>query len=137
LHGFSTRDFPNWFYIGISQNAFSANMTQMFDEQARHIAYIVAETTARGGTTVEPTEEGQDEWAKVIESVQLGPNSFFETCTPGYYNNEGKGGGGLGGGAYTPGINAFNALLEQWRAEGSMAGLELDRPPTDRSVDRG
>ena len=128
LHGFSTRDFPNWFYIGISQNAFSANMTQMFDEQARHIAYIIAETRARGGTTVEPTIEGQEDWARVIESVQLGPNSFFETCTPGYYNNEGKGGGGLGGGAYTPGINAFNALLEEWRAEGSMAGLELDRP---------
>ena len=127
LHGFSTRGFPNWFYIGISQNAFSANMTQMFDEQARHIAYIIAETRARGGTTVEPTEAGQDEWVKVIDSVAVLTNSFFESCTPGYYNNEGKGGAGLGGGAYTPGINAFNAILEAWRAEGSMAGLEIDR----------
>jgi cyclohexanone monooxygenase len=127
LHGFSTRGFPNWFYIGISQNAFSANMTQMFDEQARHIAYIISETRARGGSTVEPTEAGQDEWAQVIASVQPEANRFFESCTPGYYNNEGQGGGGLGGGAYTPGINAFNALLEQWRDEGSMAGLELDR----------
>src|SRR5205823_4952269 len=33
LHGFTTRGFPNWFYIGMSQNAFSVNMTQMFDEQ--------------------------------------------------------------------------------------------------------
>jgi len=128
LHGFSTRDFPNWFYIGISQNAFSANMTQMFDEQARHIAYIIATTRSRGGTTVEPTVEGEDAWVQVIESFQVANNSFFESCTPGYYNNEGKGGGGLGGGAYTPGINAFNALLEEWRAEGSMAGLEHDRP---------
>jgi cyclohexanone monooxygenase len=127
LHGFSTRDFPNWFYIGISQNAFSANMTQMFDEQARHISYIIAETKARGGTTVEPTEEAQDQWVEVIRSVQVMNNSFFESCTPGYYNNEGKGGGGLGGGAYTPGINAFNTILEQWRAEGSMAGMEIDR----------
>jgi hypothetical protein len=31
-------------------------------------------------------------------------------------------------GAYTPGIDAFNALLEQWRSNGEMAGLELDRP---------
>ena len=129
LHGFCTRGFPNWFYIGISQNAFSANMTQMFDEQARHIAYIVAETRGRGATTVEPTEAGQEEWARVIDSVQLSSTSFYESCTPGYYNNEGKGGSGLGGGAYTPGIIAFNALLEEWRAEGSMAGLELDRPP--------
>jgi cyclohexanone monooxygenase len=132
LHGFSTRDFPNWFYIGISQNAFSANMTQMFDEQARHIAYIVAETRRRGATTVEPTVEGQEAWAAVIESGQGAAKSFFESCTPGYYNNEGQGGGGLGGGAYTPGIIAFNALLEEWRAEGSMAGLELDRDVPDR-----
>ncbi len=49
LHGFSTRGFPNWFYIGVSQNAFSVNMTAMFDDQARHIAYIIAETRRREG----------------------------------------------------------------------------------------
>ena len=125
LHGFSTRGFPNWFYIGISQNAFSANMTQMFDEQAVHVAYIISETQRRGATTVEPTDEAQEAWVDVIRSVQPEATSFFERCTPGYYNNEGKGGGGLGGGGYTPGINAFNALLEEWRAEGTMAGLEL------------
>ena len=127
LHGFSTRGFPNWFYIGISQNAFSANMTQMFDEQARHISYVIAETRSRGATTVEPTVEGEDGWVKVIESVQLGPNSFFESCTPGYYNNEGNLGDRRAGGTYVPGLNAFNRLLEEWRAEGSMKGLELDR----------
>jgi cyclohexanone monooxygenase len=128
LHGFSTRGFPNWFYIGMSQNAFSANMTQMFDEQARHISYIIAETKARCGTTVEPTERGQEEWVEVIRGVQIAAPAFFENCTPGYYNNEGRGGGGAGPGAYSPGINAFNALLEQWREEGSMNGLEIDRP---------
>jgi cyclohexanone monooxygenase len=130
LHGFTTRDFPNWFWIGISQNALSVNMTAMFDEQARHISYIIAETKGRGGRTVEPSEEGQDDWLKVIESLQLASNGFFESCTPGYYNNEGQtqNGPGLGGGVYTPGLNAFNALLEEWRAEGSMAGLEIDRP---------
>ena len=55
LHGFCTRGFPNLFSIGISQNAFSVNMTSMFDDQARHIAYIVAESMARGARTVEPT----------------------------------------------------------------------------------
>jgi hypothetical protein len=30
-------------------------MTSMFDDQARHIAYIVAESMARGARTVEPT----------------------------------------------------------------------------------
>ena len=127
LHGFSTRDFPNWFYIGVSQNALSVNMTAMFDEQARHISYIIAETQKRGGTTVEPSEAGQQGWIDTILSVQMPGNTFFETCTPGYYNNEGKTGVGLGAGIYAPGINPFNALLERWREQGDMEGLELDR----------
>jgi cyclohexanone monooxygenase len=128
LHGFTTRDFPNWFYIGISQNALSVNMTAMFDEQARHISYIIKETQERGASTVEPTAEAQQQWVDLINSMQVLGTAFFESCTPGYYNNEGNIGDRRAGGTYLPGLNAFNALLEQWRAEGSMQGLELDRP---------
>jgi cyclohexanone monooxygenase len=127
LHGFSTRDFPNWFYVGISQNALSVNMTAMFDEQARHISYIIAETQQRGATTVEPTAEDQQAWCDLINGMQIMQTGFFETCTPGYYNNEGNLGDRRAGGTYIPGLNAFNRLLEEWRAEGSMKGLELDR----------
>jgi cyclohexanone monooxygenase len=127
LHGFTTRDFPNWFYVGISQNALSVNMTAMFDEQARHISYIIRETQQRGATTVEPSADAQQEWCDLIASMQVMNTSFFESCTPGYYNNEGNLGDRRAGGTYTPGLNAFNALLEEWRAEGSMKGLELDR----------
>jgi len=128
LHGFSSRDFPNWFYIGVSQNAFSVNMTAMFDDQARHIAYVVAETMHRGATTIEPSQEAQDDWVAVINGFHVGGLSFLETCTPGYYNNEGEPKGGSAFfGAYTPGVNAFNQLLEEWRAAGDLAGMELDR----------
>lgn len=126
LHGFSTRGFPNWFYIGISQNALSVNMTAMFDDQARHIAYIIKETQGRQKTTVQPTQEAQDEWVKLIQSVQINNRAYLDACTPGYYNNEGNAGTGLAGGTYTPGINAFNALLAEWREKGDMKGLELD-----------
>jgi cyclohexanone monooxygenase len=128
LHGFSSRGFPNWFYIGVSQNAFSVNMTAMFDDQARHIAYVIAETRRRGGTTVEPTEEAQNQWVDLINGFHVGGLTFLQTCTPGYYNNEGAPRGGSAFfGAYTPGINAFNRLLEEWRNNGDMVGLELDR----------
>jgi cyclohexanone monooxygenase len=126
LHGFSTRGFPNWFYIGISQNALSVNMTAMFDDQARHIAYIIKETQGRQKTTVQPLQEAQDEWVKLIQSVQINNRAFLDACTPGYYNNEGNAGTGLAGGTYTPGINAFNALLKEWRDKGDMNGLELN-----------
>ncbi|HEX2591032.1 MAG TPA: NAD(P)/FAD-dependent oxidoreductase [Rhizomicrobium sp.] len=126
LHGFSTRGFPNWFYIGISQNALSVNMTAMFDDQAKHIAYIIKETQARQKSTVQPTQEAQDDWVKLIQGVQINNRAFLDACTPGYYNNEGNAGTGLAGGTYTPGINAFNALLEEWRKAGDMKGLELN-----------
>ncbi|MEY4230345.1 MAG: hypothetical protein RLZZ362_1194 [Actinomycetota bacterium] len=129
LHGFATRGFPNLFSIGISQNAFSVNMTSMFDDQARHIAYVVAEALARGARTVEPTVEGQDAWAAQLASPSSGGDGgggFLKSCTPGYYNNEGRSTGGNAFlGAYPRGINAFNQLLDDWRTAGDLDGLEL------------
>jgi cyclohexanone monooxygenase len=136
LHGFCTRGFPNLFSIGISQNAFSVNMTSMFDDQARHIAYIVAEAIARGARSVEPTEEAQEAWAAQLASPSTGGDGgggFLKSCTPGYYNNEGRSTGTNAFlGAYPRGIHAFNCLLEDWRAAGDLGGLELtfdEAPP--------
>ncbi len=126
LHGFTTRGFPNWFYIGMSQNAFSVNMTSMFDDQARHIAYIVAESMRRGARTVEPSQAAVDDWIATINGFKVGGLGFLEACTPGYYNNEGAPQAGSAFfGAYTPGTNAFNELLEAWRATDELPGLEL------------
>ncbi len=126
LHGHSSRNFPNWFYIGVGQNGLSVNMTAMFDDQAQHIAYIIKEAKARGAVTVEPTAEAEEAWVEVIRSVAIANRDFQNACTPGYYNNEGgERSGGLNGQTYTPGINKFNALLAEWRAQGDLAGLEL------------
>ncbi|WP_257547044.1 NAD(P)/FAD-dependent oxidoreductase [Sphingopyxis sp. DBS4] len=123
LHGFSTNGFPNWFYIGFSQNALSFNMTAMFDGHARHIAYIISEVKKRGADTTEPSEEAQDAWVAEIRRLAFHNEEYLAACTPGYYNNEGKPRGGLNEETYSPGINAFNALLEEWRDEGNLAGL--------------
>ena len=127
LHGFSTRGFPNWFYIGVSQNAVGFNMTQMFDEQARHIAYVIAETQKRQGLTVEPSEAAQDAWVQEIRDTAVDATKFQMDCTPGYYNNEGNPGGGMTSGAYQGGINRFNEILSAWRSAGDLAGLEISR----------
>lgn len=126
LHGFATRGFPNWFYIGVSQNALSVNMTAMFDDQAKHIAYIIKQVRRRGAQTVQPTQEAQDAWVDLISKMQINNRAFLDACTPGYYNNEGSARAGLGAGIYTPGINAFNKLLEEWRSKGDMEGLEIE-----------
>ena len=52
---------------------------------------------------------------------------FLESCTPGYYNNEGKPADrAVQNGSYGAGPVAFVGVLEKWRAEGSLAGLALD-----------
>ena len=61
---------------------------------------------------------------------------FLESCTPGYYNNEGKPGErSLKNGSYGAGAVAFIQLLERWRAEGSLAGLELTTPASAAGSD--
>jgi len=128
LHGHSSRGFPNWFFVGIGQNGLSVNMTYMFDEQARHIAYIIRETRDRGARTVQPTAEGEAAWVAEIRRLSVVNKAFLEACTPGYYNSEGKfkeAVGSLSSEAYSPGANVFNAMLGEWRATGDLEGLEL------------
>jgi len=126
LHGFTTHGFPNWFYIGVSQNAFNLNMTSMFDDQARHVSYIIAETMRRGFTTVEPSDEAVNDWVSLIKGFHVGGLDFLQACTPGYYNNEGEPKGGSGFfGAYTPGPGPFAQLLEEWRSQGDLPGMNL------------
>jgi len=129
LHGLSSNGFPNWFTIGINQNGLSPNMTAMFDDQAVHVAYVIDEVMKRGNRVVEVTPEAEEVWVKqIVALANFGPQAqaFFESCTPGYYNREGKGNGGnLQNSPYAPGINAFNALLHEWRERGDMEGMAL------------
>ncbi|MCC6205377.1 MAG: NAD(P)/FAD-dependent oxidoreductase [Hyphomicrobiales bacterium] len=129
FHGHSTHGFPNWFYVGASQNGVSVNYSSMVDDQARHIAYIINEGKARQATRVQPTAEAEAEWVSTIRSLAMNNRTFMENCTPGYYNNEGKfdlEAGTFGGDVYTPGANAFNALLAEWRKKGDLPGMQWD-----------
>jgi len=127
LHGFSAHGFPNCFLMGLSQNGLSVNLTSMLDDQAQHIAYIINEVKSRGRHS-QPSKEAEAAWVATIRRLAISNAAFFEACTPGYYNNEGhleRRSGGLNGEAYAPGVNAFNALLADWRTRGDLEGLEI------------
>jgi cyclohexanone monooxygenase len=129
LHGMTSCGFPNQFFTGFIQGGVSANTTAMFEQQAEHIAYIVSEAIKRGAVTVEPSQEDQDSWVRTIRELAIDNSQFEITCTPGYYNNEG-GGGGEGirlaiGEYYAPGFYAFDDLLKEWRGKGKLEGLVL------------
>jgi cyclohexanone monooxygenase len=129
LHGMTSHGFPNQFFTGFTQVGISANIAANYELQGEHIAYIIAEAMARGATTVEPTQRAQDDWCTAVEETAIDNSAFDSQCTPGYYNNEG-GGGGEGirshlGQPYGPGFYAFGDLLTQWRDKGDMDGLVL------------
>ncbi|MGE0624281.1 MAG: flavin-containing monooxygenase [Pseudomonadales bacterium] len=130
LHGMACHGFPNWFTIGINQNGLSPNMTAMFDDQARHVSYVIGEVMKRGKDTVEVTTAAEDAWVEEIVRLAgsgMGAAEFFEACTPGYYNREGQRAErtSMQNSPYAPGINAFNDLLRRWREDGKLEGMTL------------
>ena len=129
FHGMTSRGFPNQFFTGFTQVGISANISANYELQGEHIAYIIAEALNRGATVVEPTQDAQDGWCRTIRETAVDNSAFDASCTPGYYNNEG-GGGGEGirshlGEPYGPGFYAFGDLLAEWRSKGDLDGLEL------------
>ena len=126
LHGFHSRGFPNCFIISNAQSGFTANFPHMINEQSKHIAYIVKHAAEHQVRVVEASEEAEANWVQTIVDLSIMRQKFLEECTPGYYNNEGKVAAmNARNGSYGAGPVAFVKVLEDWRAEGALAGLEL------------
>ena len=63
---------------------------------------------------------------KTILSLAILREKFAAECTPGYYNNEGQPApAAVQNGFYGAGPIAFVKVLEDWRADGTLAGLEV------------
>ncbi len=126
LHGIMARGFPNHFATGFIQGGVTAATTLMFEQQADHIAYIIAQAKSRGITVVEPSSEAEDEWVATIRANSIDNSDFVTTCTPGYYNAEGEPNGrSFLGDPFWGGFYVLEELLQSWRAAGDLAGLEL------------
>ena len=127
FHGVVSRGYPNLLHMGGIQSGVSPNFTELYNEQSQHVAYIVEQGLSSGATVVEPTEQAEADWVRLIFESAYRRAGFLESCTPGYYNNEGKPDEGPGwfGGTYGGGAQEFFKLLKAWRDEGSLQGLEL------------
>ena len=126
FHGFHSHGFPNCFIISNIQSGFTVNFPHMLNEQSKHIAYILSEAAQRGITTIEAKPEAEDAWVRTIIDLSQFNQRFLESCTPGYYNNEGKPADrAVQNGSYGAGPVAFVGVLEKWRSEGSLSGLAL------------
>ena len=127
LHGVQSRNFPNLMFIQSGQAAATTNFPHYMDEQAKHIGYVIKTCLERGIKTVQPTQKAEDAWvAEIIELSRIS-DSFQETCTPGYYNNEGQANpSSRQNSPYGKGPNKFFAKMRAWREEGLLSGLEAN-----------
>jgi cyclohexanone monooxygenase len=127
FHGLQSYGFPNAFFMGFTQTGITPNNTHMLSEQARHIAYVLAESNRRSARVVEASEAAEAAWQGEMERMAMATQDFFEACTPGYYNNEGRlsESGGLFSSVYGGGSEAFFGILRDWREAGGMEGVEL------------
>ena len=89
LYAVQTDQFPNLFFIRLSQAGNSPNFTHLVGEQSDYIAHIVEKARAAGAATVEATTEAVDGWVKEVVEKAAPRRAFLATCTPGQYNHEG------------------------------------------------
>ncbi|MYA74133.1 MAG: NAD(P)/FAD-dependent oxidoreductase [Acidimicrobiaceae bacterium] len=126
LHGLMTNDFPNLFLMGGMQSGVTPNFTELYNEQSRHVAYIVREGLEQPEQVIEAQPDAVAAWVQTVADTANPHSTFARNCTPGYYNNEGQPGQGPGwfGGNFMGGAQAFFAILRDWRERGDLAGME-------------
>ena len=128
FHGFHSHGFPNCFHMGLTQTGLAPNFTYMLDRQATHIAYVIKETKARGKQCVETSVKAEADWLDTVRKPNF-MSDYLSKCTPGYYNAEGRVGQsdvrGFFEEQYEGAVQFYN-MLEQWRKQGEMNGLELE-----------
>jgi cation diffusion facilitator CzcD-associated flavoprotein CzcO len=126
LHGVSTHGFPNQFFIGYIQGGINSSVTEHFGRQGAHAAWIIAEALKRGIATVEASQQAQDDYVRLYHEIRPNIAELQARCPPGYFNNEGASNNKW---ALFPGWghgwDHFEAMLQDWRDQGDMAGLTL------------
>lgn len=124
LHGTMAHGFPNQFFIGYIQGGLNASVTLQFGNQGLHAAQIIADAMQKGLTSVEPSKEAQDAYLQHFADIEVDTSAFQMECTPSYFTNEGqvKAPWSLFRG-YGHGWDAFDNLLQDWRAKGDLSGM--------------
>ncbi len=125
FQGLMARGFPNCFIESISQAGLTVNFPYLLDVQAGHAAWIIARALERGVAELEPSAEAEAAWVDTVVARSAASAERAQTCTPGYYNREGKADAKTRQGSFFFGApTEYADILAAWRAAGDMAGLE-------------
>ena len=130
FQGLCAHGFPNCFIESIAQAGLTVNFPYLLDVQASHAAWIIAWALAHGATEVEASPGAEAAWVDTVVARSAASAERARTCTPGYYNREGKADAKTRQGSFFFGApTEYADLLAAWRAKGDMEGLEI-RPGT-------
>lgn len=119
LHGTQLSGFPNFHIVGGTQQGTTAfNFTHTLRMQAEHAAEIVAHCRDAGIAALEPTPDAEQRWHDLLAEKHVDHEHFYEECTPGFLNNEGKFRDmpTFVGATYGGGPLEYERLLTAWRA---------------------
>ena len=128
LYGMQTRGFPNYFLMSLVQAGVSINYIHIADVQTKHIASIISQCIENDIAWVEPTEEAEEAWVSTVMKEGAARRAQTEACTPSYANYEGQARETVElNQSFTGGPLTYVEILEKWRVDGSMPGLEKGR----------
>lgn len=131
LHGVHVLGFPNLLLNSVVQGGQAVNFSFSINETARHTADTISRCLKDGVVRVEPTRAATYNWLRIILGTLLDSAAYNASCTPGYYNNEGRPPrnilAALRSAPYMGSALDWVQQLEAWRAEGAMRGLKLTR----------
>ena len=125
FQSFHTRGFPNCFFMMGFQAGLTPNIPHTIEEQSQHLSWLIRQMKERGLTTVESSEAAEADWCAMIDEGS-GFSQLQQSCTPGYFNDEGKVGETAGwlAGFHPEGSEGFFTCIREWRAKGDLEGLE-------------
>ncbi|KAJ5895357.1 cyclohexanone monooxygenase [Penicillium taxi] len=127
LYGIHVRHFPNLFYMGPVQAGASFNYTHTAYEAAAHIAALIRHCVdhEHDFQAIQPTQEAQEDWVQQNEAGSDERLRFAQSCTPGYFNGQGKPDRISARWSYYPkGIAAWVHAMQASREGGKLTGFE-------------
>ena len=134
FHGMMTSQFPNFFVMGgLFINALSPNYVSPIDAMAQHLVHVVDALTKADTRSVEPTLEAEQAFVArqregVLSGIAINFGGAADSCTPGYYNAEGKPKTARRDPrteVFPEGAHVYWNMLRDWREDGSLEGLDV------------
>ena len=130
LHGMTARGFPNLLNIHLLQSGIAINFSHLLSELAVHAAWLIGRGLQDNVLEMEPTAEAQETWFYTLLGTIGTQPQFFAECTPAYQNAEGKMDMTPAAVRMIPYFGPtldFLQILEDWREEGALAGMEITK----------